>query len=303
MKQTFYSNGKLLISGEYLVLDGGTAFSLPTKFGQSLTVNPSTENRIFWKSYDHDGSIWFEDAFTVADIFSNQKKENPVTDTLLKILHEAHLLNAKIFEKNKGFTVETQLTFPRNWGLGTSSTLINNIAAWFKIDAFELLQKSFGGSGYDIANAQNNSAIFYKIENKKPVVKTVDFRPDFTSKIFFVYLNQKQNSKQAIAAYKKNNTQISETILQATADIAKQLVSAKDSVTFAKLLQQYDEMMSPILETPTMQQQLFGDFKGVVKSLGAWGGDFVLAISEENPTEYFKGKGYTTVLPYSGIIL
>jgi hypothetical protein len=35
MKETFYSNGKLLI-GEYLVLDGGTAFALPTKFGHLI---------------------------------------------------------------------------------------------------------------------------------------------------------------------------------------------------------------------------------------------------------------------------
>ena len=38
MKQTFYSNGKLLITGEYLVLDGAKAFALPTKFGQKLTI-------------------------------------------------------------------------------------------------------------------------------------------------------------------------------------------------------------------------------------------------------------------------
>jgi mevalonate kinase len=38
MKETFYSNGKLLITGEYLVLDGATAFALPTKIGQNLIV-------------------------------------------------------------------------------------------------------------------------------------------------------------------------------------------------------------------------------------------------------------------------
>jgi hypothetical protein len=30
-KKKFYSNGKLLITGEYLVLDGAKAFALPTK--------------------------------------------------------------------------------------------------------------------------------------------------------------------------------------------------------------------------------------------------------------------------------
>jgi hypothetical protein len=36
MKQTFYSNGKLLITGEYLVLDGAKAFALIwTKFNMN----------------------------------------------------------------------------------------------------------------------------------------------------------------------------------------------------------------------------------------------------------------------------
>jgi hypothetical protein len=30
-EKTFYSNGKLLITGEYLVLDGAKAFALPKK--------------------------------------------------------------------------------------------------------------------------------------------------------------------------------------------------------------------------------------------------------------------------------
>ena len=38
MEKTFYSNGKLLITGEYLVLDGAKALALPTKYGQYLTV-------------------------------------------------------------------------------------------------------------------------------------------------------------------------------------------------------------------------------------------------------------------------
>src|SRR5690606_22841947 len=94
-------------------------------------------------------------------------------------------------------------TFPRNWGLGTSSTLINNIAQWFGINAFELLQKSFGGSGYDIACAQNNTPITYQVLNNQPMVKQVSFNPEFKEHIYFVYLNQKRDSKEAIANFKK----------------------------------------------------------------------------------------------------
>jgi hypothetical protein len=48
---------------------------------------------------------------------------------------------------------------------------------------------------------------------------------------------------------------------------------------------------------------LFPDFKGIVKSLGAWGGDFVMVLSKQNPKEYFIEKGYTTILSYDEMVL
>ena len=63
--------------------------------------------------------------------------------------------------------ITTKLTFPRAWGLGTSSTLISLIAQWAKCDPFELLFEAFGGSGYDIACATANSPISYQLPRKK----------------------------------------------------------------------------------------------------------------------------------------
>ena len=63
MRKEFYSNGKLLITGEYLVLDGANAFALPTKFGQNLIVEKGSPQKIKWTSLDADGNIWFEDTF------------------------------------------------------------------------------------------------------------------------------------------------------------------------------------------------------------------------------------------------
>ena len=175
MKKTFYSNGKLLLTGEYAVLDGAKALALPTKHGQSLQVEPSESDTLYWKSLDADGSIWYEDTILINDIKNNSYQgENSVTKQLTEILYTAHNVNPEIL--NNGYNIVTELTFPRNWGLGTSSTLINNIAQWFNIDAYQLLWKSFGGSGYDIACAQNNSPIIYFIERGLPVVIPVNNR-------------------------------------------------------------------------------------------------------------------------------
>lgn len=304
MKKTFYSNGKLLITGEYLVLDGAKAFALPTKFGQNLTVEESQGKIIDWKSYDKDGSVWFEEQIPFESITQNEGADDSksIRNTLIEILHEAYRMNPDFIDNGKGYTITTELTFPKLWGLGTSSTLINNIAQWLQIDAFELLKTSFGGSGYDIACAQTCSAITYQLVHEKPIIESVDFHPDFTDKIFFVYLNKKQSSKASIAAYYGKGGNIEKRIPIINA-ITERVIRATTAKEFALALQQHEIEMSNVLEVSTIKEALFPDFDGLIKSLGAWGGDFVMTVSKENPTSYFKAKGFGVVVPYSEMIL
>lgn len=304
MKKTFYSNGKLLITGEYLVLDGAKAFALPTKFGQNLIIEEAEGQIIHWKSFDSDGSIWFEDTILFSSITRKERFDDAknIKNTLIEILHEAYLMNSDFITSSKGYTIRTELTFPKFWGLGTSSTLINNIAQWLEIDAFKLLKRSFGGSGYDIACAQNYSPILYQLVNEKPVVEKVNFKPDFTNKIYFVYLNKKQNSKAAIASYYGQQGNV-HNALETINSITKTVVEATTLKEFGAALQNHEIELSSILELPTAKETFFPDFDGVIKSLGAWGGDFVMAISKENPTEYFKEKGFVIVIPYGEMIL
>ena len=269
MKQLFYSNGKLLITGEYVVLDGAKAFGLPTKFGQNLIIEEGQDNSIDWKSFDNDGTLWFEDVILFEEIINRKEtdKSDSIKGTLLKILHEAYILNPKFIDSSEGHNVTTELTFPKFWGLGTSSTLINNIAQWVEIDAFELLNNSFGGSGYDIACAQNNTPILYHLENGKPVVEKIEFEPSFEENLYFVYLNKKQSSKAAIASYyaKQNNLSKSISALEKTTN---NVIKSADLRTFASELEKHEVLMSDILEMQTVKELFFPDFKGVIKSLG-----------------------------------
>ena len=305
MKKEFYSNGKLLITGEYLVLDGAKAFALPTKFGQNLIIEKATNQEIKWTSYDSDGSIWFEDTFSFADISNKKTSEEASSkrNTLIEILHEGYLLNPDFINNSEGYSVTTTLTFPRNWGLGTSSTLINNIAQWLEIDAFVLLNNSFGGSGYDIACAQNDYPILYRLENGNPIVEKTAFEPEFHENLYFVYLDKKQSSKAAIASYynnKNSNTSKNITVIDS---LTQEVLNAKTLREFATALEEHEAEMSNILELQTIKESLFPDFNGVIKSLGAWGGDFVLVITKENPSDYFKKRGFETILSYKEMIL
>lgn len=304
MKKTFYSNGKLLITGEYLVLDGAKAFALPTKFGQNLIVENGLNQEIQWKSYNADEKIWFEDTISFNEIITNP---NPVTETvkttLITILHEAYLLNPAFIDNADGYLVKTELTFPKNWGLGTSSTLLNNIAQWVQIDAFKLLKNSFGGSGYDIACAQNDTPIIYRLENNLPVVEQISFNPDFTNNIYFVYLNKKQSSKRAITAYYNNkNSHLAQNIIDNN-KITDAAVNSKTLKEFAHTLENHEIHLSDILEIQTIKEITFPDFNGLIKSLGAWGGDFVMVVSKEDPKAYFNSRGYETILSYDQMIL
>lgn len=301
--QTFYSNGKLLLTGEYVVLDGAQALAVPTRFGQNFTVKQGVAQELKWTSFDSDKTIWFQDILTFSEIINKSvsEKNDSVKNTLIEILHQAIIQNPTILIE-QGFEIETHLTFPRNWGLGTSSTLINNIAQWFQIDAFELLAKSFGGSGYDIACAQTNSPIIYQLENEISNFKTVSFNPTFKDHIYFVYLNQKQSSKSAITTYLTQRHK-SPSICSKINTITQEIVQCSTLDTFAQLLVYHEILMSEVLETTTIKEQLFPDFEGVIKSLGAWGGDFILVLSKENPKQYFIEKGYTVVLNYDEVIL
>lgn len=304
MKKTFYSNGKLLITGEYVVLDGAKALALPTKFGQNLIVEAGNNETIQWKSYDYDQSVWFEATIPFSSIIENKHDDenHNVKNTLIEILHEAFKLNSNFITESKGYKITTELTFPKFWGLGTSSTLINNIAQWLDINAYKLLRNSFGGSGYDLACAQNDSPIIYQLVNDLPVVEPITFHPSFSENIYFIYLNRKQSSKTAIASYLNQRGNIDDTIKKIN-KITESITESKDPKEFAQSIQKHEIEMSIILETATVKEVLFHDFNGTLKSLGAWGGDFILALSKENPTEYFKERGYATVIPYSEMIL
>lgn len=304
MEKTFYSNGKLLITGEYLVLDGAKALALPTRFGQSLTVEQGKKKLISWKSYDADDKIWYNDKISFSEILNPTPSEKDcVKSTLIKILHEAYLLNPEFITNSEGYKITTQLTFPKEWGLGTSSTLINNIAQWVGIDAFILLKNSFGGSGYDIACAQNVSPISYQLKHGIPNIEKVTFNPSFTEKIYFVYLNKKQNSKSAIADYRNNKPDDLEKEIHTIDKITHDILQAKNSNAFAKAIEKHEAEMSRILKSDPVKERLFFDFNGEIKSLGAWGGDFVMVHSEVNPITYFTSKGFPTVIPYKEMIL
>ena len=311
---TFYSNGKLLLTGEYVVLDGALSLAVPTKQGQSLIIENINEPKIIWKSLDEKGVIWFKDQFEFelkTNEILNQTKDNETTHRLIQILNAAKQLNSEFLKNNKGFQITTKLDFPSNWGLGTSSTLINNIAQWANVDAYKLLKKTFGGSGYDIACTQYNKPLTYQlktankilnqVQDEKRIIKEVNFNPSFKEHLYFVHLNKKQNSRDGIKHYHENKSDSKSAVFEIS-EITKNMISCNNLKDFEVLINQHENIISKLTKQTPVKTLLFSDFKGQIKSLGAWGGDFVLVTSSSNPTKYFKEKGFKTIISYQNMV-
>ncbi|MDT0620032.1 GYDIA family GHMP kinase [Croceitalea vernalis] len=302
MKENFYSNGKLLITGEYAVLDGAKAFAIPTKYGQSLVISKNDSGTIEWTSFDNEQNSWFKAIVSIPDLNVLFTTNEEIANTLSKILEAARNLNSDFLITDTGLEIATHLGFPKDWGLGSSSTLINNIANWAEIDPYSLLEQTFGGSGYDLACAANNKPIVYQLINDKATVEKVDFKVPFSDKLFFVYLDKKQNSRDAIKNYRAQSFD-KDILIDSISTITEKTIKSQSLIEFELLIKEHEALLSNVLKIKTVQENFFSDYTyGVVKSLGGWGGDFVLATGTKKTPEYFKSKGFNIVIPYQEMI-
>lgn len=300
--KSFYSSGKLLITGEYFILDGAIGLALPTIYGQRLNIIYNTKYKnITWKSFDKKSKLWFKAIFKLPSldiIYNNDKK---TAFFLHKILICANKLKKNFFNKKIGFLIKTYLEFPINWGLGSSSTLINNISKWLKINPYKLQWNCFPGSGYDIACAIYQRPLLYNIINKKPKIIFINFNPPFKNYLYFLYLNKKQDTNIAINFYRKNID--SNKKINIISFLTKQIISCKNLYDFEKIILYHEKLISDYLKIPTIKEKYFSDYTGAIKSLGAWGGDFVLVTFRKEMKNYFFNKGLNILIPFNKIIL
>jgi mevalonate kinase len=309
MKQ-FYSNGKLLITGEYFVLDGAKSLAVPASCGQDLIVKSINEPQLIWRSFTNTNECWLEAIFDLpklrlvsADFESELDGGNDIlAEKLMQILKEVRAINTDFLNSKQGFLVETHLTFPKSWGLGTSSTLINNLANWAEVNPYKLLENTFGGSGYDLACAKHNSPILYAKVGKVPLIEKIEFNPNFKDQLYFVFLNKKQNSREGIKRYKELSTNNSAAI-QKVSELTDAFINCNNLIEFEKLMKEHEQLVSKTIKLKMVQEKYFSDYFGQTKSLGAWGGDFILATGNEDSTNYFNQKGFKTVIPYQDLIL
>jgi mevalonate kinase len=304
--QYFFGHGKLLLTGEYFVMDGALSLALPTKVGQSLSVkySPSFSPTLSWKSFDVHGNCWFESKFEFWHFKCLDAHPSEEALFLQKILQQVRKQNSHFLRDDVDVKVETRLGFPLDWGLGSSSSLIYNIAQWAYISPFELLFKTHGGSGYDIACAQSDGPIAYKKIASGPNWSPIYFYPSFRDNLYFVYLGKKINSREAINEYSEKRP-FSQTLISKVTELTSEFLNAQTLKQFQKAIVTHELLVGEALQMTPVKDQLFSDFQGAVKSLGAWGGDFVMVASELDLLDvkhYFATKGLNVVYRYDDLL-
>ena len=295
-----FSPGKLMLTSEYVAVDGALVLAIPTKLGQELfyTENEDRKSLIFWEA-NHQNQLWLKATIDYKNWKILETNNSKASEFILKTLKNVQNLSDTKLKSDTSYHIKTNLQFPSDFGLGSSSTLMNNLAEWASIDPFILNEISLGGSGYDVAVAKEKSAVLYSRFPER-VYETIDFQPSFKDELIFIHLNQKQDTREGISHYRSKPT--STELINDYSVLTKKIVNSQNLEEFSELMTIHEQKLSDFLETPTVQEKYFQDCPSFVKSLGAWGGDFVLASKFGDYQDYFKQRGFSKIFSWKDLI-
>lgn len=299
----YYSSGKLLLTGEYLILKGALALATPVRFGQSLRIVENNDPFLAWESYEK-GICWFKAKFDTPLFNIKETTDEKIATRLLNWLKAADQLHLGFLNSQKGKKAIVEADFNLSWGLGSSSSLLSNIAWWAEVDPFQLHKLVSKGSGYDVVSARADGPVFFRLDGERYKADRAVFNPEFKGNLYFIYTGRKQDSAKSVEGF-KNNSNLSEHEIDRISDLTNQIASAKTLLEFEAYMKEHEEIISGVLKQKRLKEERFADLKGEIKSLGAWGGDFAMMTwhkTKEELQAYLKKKNIDTFLPFDEII-
>jgi len=300
-----YAHGKLMLTGEYLVMHGALSLSVPLNKGQSLTASLSSSGMLEWQANDVNG-VWFNGVFSLPDLLPIKATNESAGEHLHKLFLAIRELDPQFIAESQGLVLNTNLEFNRKWGLGSSSSLIALLAEFAGVDALKLHQMVSNGSGYDVVCAISEKPVLFQRSGERILAEKIDFYPQFADDLFFVYLENKQDSAAEISSFLKKNPNDFISAVAEISEITRKILKAESIEDFNHLLSAHELIMSEVLNRKVVKDVLFSDFQGAVKSLGAWGGDFVLASTsngKDYASRYFSQRAYSTIFSYNELVL
>lgn len=294
----FEASGKLLLFGEYFVLKGAKCFAMPLSYGQKLEITSlkKEETGIKWEAYGPN-ACWLKIHFT--NTFEIQEaSDTEIALKVQKILKYIKKKNASLYIENLHFYFE--INFDRQFGFGTSSTFISLLSQWATTDPYELLANSFGGSGYDIAAATADKPFVYSMQKKRQELYSL---PDsITNHLLFVYLGNKQKTATEVKNFEDKN--IDQFQIEKINNLVVLATQCKNIIEWEKLMETSEKILAEILQTKPVKERYFSDYPFAIKSLGAWGGDFIMASCRDLTAgkKYFEKKNRHPIYTYKELI-
>lgn len=293
-----------MLSGEYFAIHGATVLALPTKLGQRMKMTELTGSEVLWSSFDYKGKKWFDAEIDLMAFDVNATSDESISKYLRKIFKACINNNSEFLSHWKKYKVENYLEFPLEWGLGSSSTLIYNMAGWADVNPYHLYFDIENGSGYDIACAGAEGPILYSFNDDSLSINDVDFMPGFAQQLYFLPLGKKVDSRVAVDKFKKkipHKNQIAK-----ISDLSEKVIDIKSLSAFENWIVEHENLVAEYIQEERIKNSTFSDYWGQIKSLGAWNGDLVLVTtdkSKEETQKYFSFKGYGNLIPFQELIL
>lgn len=301
ISSTYCANGKLLLTGEYFVLHGAKALALPLKVGQQLTVQEGFQPKtILWQAF-YKGEVWFWCELNPTDFAVIATNHPEKAEILRNVFQTIKMLNPD-FQPKAGTRLQTSLGANPEWGFGSSSTLISLLSQWANVDPFILNELIFKGSGFDIACATANGPISY-IKNEP--VQPVTLHYPFADQLFLVYSGKKKKTSPEVKTFMKVE-KVSVHLIDEISALSEEFVDCHIQKEFNNLIRKHEQLIGELIGQVPVKEQLFSDFDGEIKSLGAWGGDFYLISTTQAFSEvkiYFDNLGLTTIFSWNDLIL
>jgi len=308
--QSFYAPGKILLVGEYTVTKGFEGLAVPVKSGQWMDVwefdSPgNAEDRFIFNALDSHGASWFSESFDIARLKQNaasvqlSESKNPsensehnsesIIKSSIESNNESHLskllalVPASFWKPGKSYRFETRLEFDRSSGLGSSSTFVQLMSNYFKLDPFQVQDLVFGGSGYDVAIAAVQKPLIYWRNEQGVHFRQWKLNSELTKDWKVVFLGNKVNSRTSTSQVSDMLEDLSndENYRMQIQKIIEIVRDAQELMALETGIEMYQMFLSQLLGMVT-PYTYFGVKplpRGVCKWLGAWGGDMLLVNS------------------------
>ena len=293
----YRANGKLLLTSEYAITQGAKGLAIPTTKGQSLRVDSvNNDDAIIWESLAHDGTTWFAARLMPETLEVIESTDADIADRLVENL-QVVLKNTNLLKEPKRFT--TQLEFPNEWGLGSSSTFTSLLAQCAGVNALQHFRTVHGGSGYDLACATADGPILYQLQDEEGIVRpaTIDF--DFTDDLGFVYLGNKQLTSESLNLVQRKPFSLAQ--IETFNNLTDAFLNASHVDDLERVIEEHESILSEHLGLPKVKEKHFSSYPGAAKSLGGWGGDFAMVTRFESSRKWLTDNGYKVIFPFKSL--